>query len=55
MDKPLNRRETLVIVAEFSARPGMEDVLRDVTVPLAEKARHEPDILLFLVNEGRER
>lgn len=43
------------VVAEVQAKPGKEDELRRVTLPLVAKVRAEPNNLLYFLQEDRER
>jgi quinol monooxygenase YgiN len=42
------------VVAEVRAKPGKEKALREVTMPLVEKVRAEPNNLLYFLHEDRE-
>jgi quinol monooxygenase YgiN len=42
------------VVAEVRSKPGKEDELRRVTLPLVEKVRNEPNNLLYFLHEDRE-
>jgi quinol monooxygenase YgiN len=42
------------VVAEVRAKPGKEDELREVTLPLVAKVRGEPNNLLYFLHEDRE-
>jgi quinol monooxygenase YgiN len=42
------------VVAEVRAKPGMEDELRDATLPLVAQVRSEPNNLLYFLHENRE-
>lgn len=42
------------VVAEVRAKPGMEDELRAITLPLVAKVRNEPNNLLYFLHEDRE-
>ncbi|SDR12018.1 putative quinol monooxygenase [Pseudoxanthomonas sp. CF125] len=42
------------VVAEVRAKPGKEDELRAITLPLVEKVRAEPNNLLYFLQEDRE-
>ena len=42
------------VVAEVRAKPGMEDALRAVTLPLVVQVRNEPNNLLYFLHEDRE-
>jgi len=42
------------IVAEVRAKPGKEDELRAATLPLVAKVRHDPNNLLYFLQEDRE-
>jgi quinol monooxygenase YgiN len=46
--------EAYAIIAAFRAKPGMEDELREATLPLLALARSEPGTLLFFLHEDRE-
>ncbi len=41
-------------MAEIRARPGKEDALRAITLPLVPKVRAEPNNLLYVLHEDRE-
>jgi quinol monooxygenase YgiN len=41
------------VVAEVRAKPGKEDELRAITIPLIAEVRREPDNLLYFLHEGR--
>lgn len=42
------------VVAEVRAKPGKENELRAITLPLVEKVRAEPNNLLYFLQEDRE-
>lgn len=42
------------VVAEVRAKPGMEAILREATLPLIAKVRAEPNNLLYFLHEDRE-
>lgn len=42
------------VVAEVRAKPGKEDALRAVTLPLVAEVRREPNNLLYFLHEDRE-
>lgn len=42
------------VVAEVRAKQGKEKQLRDITLPLVEKVRNEPNNLLYFLHEDRE-
>jgi quinol monooxygenase YgiN len=42
------------VVAEVRAKPGMEDKLREATLPLVAQVRSEPNNLLYVLQENRE-
>lgn len=42
------------VVAEVRAKPGREDALRAVTLPLVQQVRAEPNNLLYFLHEDRE-
>lgn len=42
------------VVAEVKAKQGKEKALRDITLPLIEKVRNEPNNLLYFLHEDRE-
>jgi quinol monooxygenase YgiN len=42
------------VVAEVRARPGKEDELRAITLPLVVQVRNEPNNLLYVLHEDRE-
>lgn len=42
------------VVAEIRARPGKEAELREITLPLVEQVRAEPNNLLYFLQEDRE-
>ena len=42
------------VVAEVRAKQGKEKELRDITLPLVEKVRNEPNNLLYFLHEDRE-
>ncbi|WP_244915075.1 putative quinol monooxygenase [Rhizobium sullae] len=42
------------VVAEVRAKPGMEDALREATLPLVPQVRSEPNNLLYFLHENRE-
>jgi quinol monooxygenase YgiN len=42
------------VVAEVRAKPGMEDKLREATLPLVAQVRSEPNNLLYFLHENRE-
>ena len=44
--------EAVAVVAEFHAKPGREDELRALTLPLVARARREPTTLLFFLHEA---
>jgi quinol monooxygenase YgiN len=52
---PITPADAYTIVAEFSAKPGMEEELRSATLPLVAQARSEPNVLSFLLHEDRDR
>ncbi|MDF7774067.1 putative quinol monooxygenase [Sphingomonas sp. AOB5] len=43
------------VVAEIQAKPGKEDELRAITLPLVANVRAEPNNLLYFLHEDRER
>lgn len=42
------------VVAEVRAKPGKEKELRQITLPLVEKVRNEPNNLLYFLHEDLE-
>ena len=42
------------VVAEVRAKPGMEDALREATLPLVAQVRSEPNNLVYFLHENRE-
>lgn len=42
------------VVAEVRAKPGREDELRAITLPLVKQVRAEPNNLLYFLHEDRE-
>lgn len=42
------------VVADIRAKPGKEDELRQITLPLVAKVRAEPNNLLYFLHEDRE-
>lgn len=42
------------VVAQIRAKPGMEDALRAVTLPLVAQVRAEPNNLTYFLHEARE-
>ncbi|MGE0424019.1 MAG: putative quinol monooxygenase [Reyranellaceae bacterium] len=42
------------VVAEVRAKPGKEQELREITLPLVAKVRGEPNNLLYFLHEDRE-
>lgn len=42
------------VVAEVRAKPGREQDLRDITLPLISQVRAEPNNLLYFLHEDRE-
>jgi quinol monooxygenase YgiN len=44
----------VAVIAEFHAKPGREDELRALTLPLVARARSESATLLFYLHENRE-
>jgi hypothetical protein len=42
------------VVAQIRAKPGKEDALRAITLPLVAKVRAEPNNLLYFLQEDRE-
>lgn len=43
------------VVAEVTAKQGKEKALREITLPLIEKVRNEPNNLLYFLQEDREK
>lgn len=41
------------VVAEIRAKPGMADQLREVTLPLVQAVRNEPNNLVYFLHEDR--
>jgi quinol monooxygenase YgiN len=46
--------DAYAVVAEVRAKPGKENELRAITLPLVEKVRAEPNNLLYFLQEDRE-
>ena len=46
--------DAYAVVAEVRAKPGKEDELRAITLPLVEKVRAEPNNLMYFLQEDRE-
>jgi quinol monooxygenase YgiN len=46
--------EAYAVVADVRAKPGMEDELRDATLPLVARVRNEPNNRLYFLHEDRE-
>lgn len=42
------------VVADVHAKPGMEDELRRITLPLIEQVRGEPNNVFYMLHEDRE-
>lgn len=42
------------VVAQIRAKPGKEDALREITLPLVSKVRAEPNNILYFLQEDRE-
>lgn len=42
------------VVAEVRAKQGKEKALREITLPLVDKVRNEPNNLLYFLHEDRE-
>jgi len=51
---PLLPAGAFALIAELHAKPGKEDELRALTVPLVAPARAEPDTLAFFLHEDVE-
>lgn len=47
-------RDAYAVVAEVRAKPGLEDQLRQLTLPLVAQVRNEPNNLLYFLHEDRE-
>jgi quinol monooxygenase YgiN len=47
-------RDAYAVVAEVRARPGLENALREATLPLVSQVRREPNNLLYFLHEDRE-
>jgi quinol monooxygenase YgiN len=45
--------EAYAVVAEVHAKPGKENELRSITLPLVEKVRNEPNNLVYFLHEDR--
>jgi quinol monooxygenase YgiN len=57
-DQPVMRYQALpdgafAVIAEIRAKPGMEDALREATLPLVAKVRAEHNNLLYFLQEDR--
>lgn len=46
--------DAYAVVAEIRAKPGKEDALRAITLPLVAKVRAEPHNLLYFLHEDRQ-
>jgi len=46
--------DAYAVVAEIRAKPGKEDALRAITLPLVAKVRAEPRNLLYFLHEDRQ-
>ena len=42
------------VVAQVRAKPGMEDQLREATLPLVAQVRNEPNNLIYFLHEDRD-
>lgn len=47
--------EAYAVVARVQAKPGKEQALREVTLPLIAKVRAEPNNLVYFLQEDREK
>ena len=46
--------DAYAVVADVRAKPGMEDELREATLPLVEQVRNEQDNRLYFLHEDRQ-
>ncbi|CAA0109642.1 Uncharacterised protein [Starkeya nomas] len=46
--------DAYAVVAQLRAKPGKEDALRAITLPLVAQVRAEPNNLLYFLQESRE-
>jgi quinol monooxygenase YgiN len=46
--------DAYAVVAQIRAKPGKEDALRAITLPLVAQVRAEPNNLLYFLHESRE-
>lgn len=46
--------DAYAVVAQLRAKPGKEDALRAITLPLVAQVRAEPNNLLYFLQENRE-
>ncbi len=47
-------REAYAVVADVRAKPGQEDKLREVSLPLVAQVRNEPNNRLYFLHEDRD-